>query len=114
MVRNEEAGGSQPLGSNSVACRGTLGNGHAIRIIVHKDKPPGPFEFASRSARHAVSFGLACGAVLSIVAYVALALWGADSAARSGASAPAQTLEQATSGARTNAAAPTPADAAHD
>ncbi|CAN5552691.1 hypothetical protein BH18VER1_BH18VER1_16530 [soil metagenome] len=81
---------------------------------MHKDKPPGPFEFASRSVGHAVGFGLACGAVLSIVAYVALALWGADSAARSGTSGPTQTLEQATSAARTDAATPDPSGVAPD
>ncbi len=68
---------------------------------MHKDKPPGLFEFAARPAAHAVTFGLATGAVLSILAYIGLSLWGADSAAR-GHPGTRETLEEATSAAQTN------------
>lgn len=46
---------------------------------MHKDKPPGIFDFADRPVRYAVSFGLATGFVLSIFGYGGLSLWRADS-----------------------------------
>jgi len=68
---------------------------------MHKDKPPGLFEFAARPTAHAVTFGLATGAVLSILAYIGMSLWGADSAARR-RPPPRETLEEVTSAAQTN------------
>ncbi len=68
---------------------------------MHKDKPPGLFEFTARPPAHAVTFGLATGAVLSILAYIGMSLWGADSAAR-GQPRTRETLEEATSAAQTN------------
>lgn len=63
---------------------------------MHKDKSPGLFEFASRSSRHAVAFGLATGAVLSILVYIAFSLWGVDSATRARPASP-EGLEQTVS-----------------
>jgi len=72
---------------------------------MHKDKPPGLFEFAARPAAHAVTFGLTTGAVLSILAYIGMSLWGADPAARR-RPPPRETLEEVTSAAQTNSTDP--------
>ncbi len=41
---------------------------------MHKDKPPSVFDFPRRTTRHAIWFGLAFGAVLSLPAHVAVTL----------------------------------------
>jgi hypothetical protein len=64
---------------------------------MHKDKPPGVFEFSARPVQHAVTLGLATGVVLSILAYVGMTLWGADASARHAEPAGAESLEQSTS-----------------
>lgn len=39
---------------------------------MHKDKPPGWFEFNARSVRHAVWMGISCGVALSFVVHFTL------------------------------------------
>lgn len=75
----------------------------ATRAVMHKNKSPGLFEFAARPPAHAVTFGLATGAVLSILAFVGMSLWGADSRGH-GIGPTAEGLEQATSAARAHSA----------
>jgi hypothetical protein len=64
---------------------------------MHKDKPPGIFEFTARPVQHAVTLGLATGVVLSILAYIGMTLWGADASARRAEPAGGDSLEQSTS-----------------
>ena len=45
---------------------------------MHKDKPPGLFDFPARSVRHAVWVGLATGFLLSFLAHVGFVIWRAD------------------------------------
>lgn len=75
---------------------------------MHKDKPPGLFEFTSRPVQHAVAFGLATGVVLSILIYVGMTLWGADASARHSEPAGAESLEQSTSTIPRQNTSPTP------
>ncbi|MDQ6625636.1 MAG: hypothetical protein M3Y69_05775 [Verrucomicrobiota bacterium] len=64
---------------------------------MHKDKPPGIFEFTARPVQHAVTLGLATGVVLSILTYVGMTLWGADATARHAEPAGRESLEETTS-----------------
>jgi hypothetical protein len=64
---------------------------------MHKDKPPGVFEFTARPVQHAVTLGLATGVVLSILAYVCMILMGADASARHSAPAAPRSIEETTS-----------------
>lgn len=45
---------------------------------MHKDKPPGWFEFDARSARHAVWMGLLAGILLSFLVHATLVIVRAD------------------------------------
>ena len=45
---------------------------------MHKDKPPGWFEFGARSARHAVWMGLIAGLLLSFLVHATLVIARAD------------------------------------
>ncbi|MEP6809166.1 MAG: hypothetical protein ABI992_02905 [Chthoniobacterales bacterium] len=54
----------------------TLARGPSF--LVHKDKPPGFFNFPARSAKHAIWMGLATGVFLSFVAHVVLVIKQAD------------------------------------
>ena len=45
---------------------------------MHKDKPPGPFDFAERSIRYLVGFWFTSGLVLSILVHTTLLVWRAD------------------------------------
>ena len=45
---------------------------------MHKDKPPGIFDFAERSIRHLIGFWLITGFILSILVHFGLLLWRAD------------------------------------
>lgn len=46
---------------------------------MHKDKPPGIFDLADRSARHSVGLGLASGVLLSVLVQTGIGIWRADS-----------------------------------
>jgi hypothetical protein len=43
---------------------------------MHKDKPPGVFDFAERGVRYLVGFWFTTGLVLSILVRTALLVWG--------------------------------------
>jgi hypothetical protein len=45
---------------------------------MHKDRPPGLFDFAERSIRYLVGFWFTTGLVLSIIAHTGLLVWRAD------------------------------------
>ncbi len=47
---------------------------------MHKDKPPGPFDFAERSIRYLVGFWLTAGLVLSMFVHTGMLIWRSDSA----------------------------------
>ena len=76
---------------------------------MHKDKPPGIFDFAERSVGHMIGVCFGAGFVVSVLVYVGMSIWRVDSvketAARDGDS-----LETTT--ARTRKPTPAPADAA--
>jgi hypothetical protein len=42
---------------------------------MHKDKPPGPFDFAERSIRYLVGFWLTAGLALSILVHTGILIW---------------------------------------
>jgi hypothetical protein len=77
---------------------------------MHRDKPPGPFDFAERSIRYLVGFWVTTGLVLSILVHTAMLVWRAD---RKGpASKPnAETLEAATAARRAAASKSSPPEA---
>lgn len=78
---------------------------------MHKDKPPGIFEFTARPVRHAVAVGLATGVVASILTYIGTTLWGADASARSRPATGPESLEEAAAATHPNVATPTPSAA---
>jgi hypothetical protein len=45
---------------------------------MHKDKPPGPFDFAERSIRYLVGFWVTAGLILSILVHTTMLVWRAD------------------------------------
>lgn len=66
---------------------------------MHKDKPPGPFDFAERSIRYLVGFWLTAGLVLSMFVHTGLLIWRADAKAPNSRPDPAK-LEAATAAQR--------------
>ena len=67
---------------------------------MHKDKPPGIFDFAERSLRHATGMGLMAGFVLSILVHVGILLWRAGPVSFGSISAQAEAAETAVAGTR--------------
>jgi hypothetical protein len=59
---------------------------------MHKDKPPGLFDFAERSVRYLVGFWFAAGLVLSLIVHTGMLVRRAD-AKGSGAKENSETLE---------------------
>lgn len=45
---------------------------------MHKDKPPGIFDFAERSIKHLIGFWLISGFILSVLVHFGLLLWRVD------------------------------------
>ena len=45
---------------------------------MHKDRPPGIFDFADRSVRYLVGFWFTSGLILSILVHTGLLIWRAD------------------------------------
>jgi len=75
---------------------------------MHKDLPPGAFDFERRSLRYTISFGLLIGLILSIFVYGAVFIWRADRGGTETTKANAAgTIEAATMAARRRAP-PTP------
>jgi hypothetical protein len=72
---------------------------------MHKDKPPGLFDFAERSVRYLVGFWFIAGLVLSLIVHTGILITRAD-AMGSGAKENTETLEVKTSSHR-RATAPT-------
>jgi len=70
---------------------------------MHKDRPPGLFDFANRSIRYLVGFWFASGVLLSILVHTGLLVWRAD-ANGNGLKPDSETLEVKTT-------APEPASA---
>ncbi|PZR75152.1 MAG: hypothetical protein DLM73_06070 [Chthoniobacterales bacterium] len=74
---------------------------------MHKDKPPGMFDFAERSIRYLIGFWLAAGFLLSLVVHVGMLVWRVDS--RRGPER-AETLESKTAPMRKPTSPPTAPD----
>ena len=75
---------------------------------MHKDKPPGPFDFAERSIRYLVGFWLIAGLALSLLVHTGMLIWRADDL---GPSKPnPEALETATAAQRAAAGKPPPPD----
>jgi hypothetical protein len=66
---------------------------------VHKDKPPGPFDFADRSIRYLVGFWVGAGLLLSLLVHTGMLVWRAD-AKDPGAKPNPEALEKATAAQR--------------
>ncbi|HSP45049.1 MAG TPA: hypothetical protein VLO30_03575 [Chthoniobacterales bacterium] len=77
---------------------------------MHKDKPPGIFDFAERSLGHMIGVCFGAGFILSIFVYVGFSLWRADSG-KGGAPRDGDTLENSTARSR-KAPSASPSDAA--
>jgi len=78
---------------------------------MHKDKPPGLFDFAERSIRYLVGFWFTAGLVLSLLVHTTMLVWWAD-AKRPGARQNSETLEvKATSHRPASATTPPPSSA---
>lgn len=45
---------------------------------MHKDKPPGLFDFAERSIRYLVGFWFTAGLILSVIVHTGMLVWRAD------------------------------------
>lgn len=71
---------------------------------MHKDKPPGLFDFAERSIRYLVGFWVTAGLILSILVHTTMLVWQAD--ARGPSKPNPEALEAATK-ARRDAASKT-------
>lgn len=78
---------------------------------MHKDKPPGPFDFAERSIRYLVGFWLIGGLVLSMFVHTGMLIWRTDAKAPDSKPDPAK-LEAATAARRAAAGKVPPPDAA--
>jgi hypothetical protein len=74
---------------------------------MHKDKPPGIFDFAERSLGHMIGVCFGAGFILSIFVYVGLSLWRVDSA-KGGAPRDGDSLENSTARSRKPTPAPPP------
>lgn len=65
---------------------------------MHKDTPPGIFDFPRRSVTHGVGVGLIVGILLSAVAHLGLLIWRADANGteppRAGAEAAARVMSK--------------------
>ena len=46
---------------------------------MHKDRPPGIFDFAGRSLRYLIAFWFTTGLLLSILVHTGILIWRADS-----------------------------------
>jgi hypothetical protein len=79
---------------------------------MHKDKPPGIFDFAERSIRHLIGFWLITGFILSILVQGGLLLWRADRKEPSGADSATEALEAKTDAHRTPPTTSSPASTA--
>ena len=71
---------------------------------MHKDKPPGIFDFAERSIRHLIGFWLIAGFLLSILVHFGLLLWRADAKGPSEINRDSGALEAKTDARRSPAA----------
>ena len=78
---------------------------------MHRDPPPGIFDFARRSLSYTIGLGLLTGFLLSIFVYGAVLIWRADRGVADTPKASAGTIEAATMAVRSRAAA-TPAPTA--
>jgi hypothetical protein len=45
---------------------------------MHKDRPPGAFDFAGRSARYLIGFWFVAGLFLSFILHTGMLIWRAD------------------------------------
>ncbi|MEY2558667.1 MAG: hypothetical protein QOE34_2092 [Verrucomicrobiota bacterium] len=45
---------------------------------MHRDKPPGLFDFADQPIRHLVGFWLTTGFILSILVHIGMLVWRSD------------------------------------
>ena len=72
---------------------------------MHKDKPPGPFDFAERSIRYLVGFWLLAGLVLSMLVHTGMLIWREDA---TGPSKPDPAKLEAATAARRAAAGKVP------
>jgi len=77
---------------------------------MHKDRPPGPFDFAERSIRYLVGFWLATGLVLSILVHTGMLVWQADGKGPASKPNP-EALEAATAARRAAASKSSPPEA---
>jgi hypothetical protein len=77
---------------------------------MHRDKPPGPFDFAERSIRYLVGFWVTTGLVLSILVHTAMLVWRADRKGPASKPNP-EALEAATVAARAAASKSSPPEA---
>jgi hypothetical protein len=73
---------------------------------MHKDKPPGIFDFAQRSIRYLIGFWLVTGFLLSLVVHLSLLVWRGDSG-REAEVKSEENLERSTAPIRKNTPAPT-------
>ena len=78
---------------------------------MHRDPPPGIFEFARRSLSYTIGLGLLTGFLLSIFVYGAVLIWRADRGGSEIPKASASTIEAATMAVRDRTAT-TPAPTA--
>jgi|GEM_PF-2309718 len=76
---------------------------------MHRDKPPGPFDFATRSIRYLIGFWLTTGLVLSVLVHTGMLVWRAD-AKTPGAKRNPEALEVATAAQRAKAGKSPPPD----
>ena len=70
-------------------------DGTETLTIVHKDRPPGIFDFAERSLRHTTGMGLVAGFILSILVHVGILIWHAGAVSFGPTSAEAEAAESA-------------------
>lgn len=78
---------------------------------MHRDPRPGIFDFAARSVKHAIGFGLLTGFIMSIFVYVAMFVWRADAGTAGPVKAKTDDME-ASMTARRKTPSPTPAPTA--
>ena len=73
---------------------------------MHKDKPPGPFDFAERSIRYLIGFWLTAGLVLSMFVQTGMLISRSDSSGQNSKPDPAK--QEAATAARRAAAGKVP------
>lgn len=78
---------------------------------MHKDPPPGVFDFAQRSLSYTIGLGLLTGFILSIFVYVAVFVWRADAGASNTPKASAAALENSMTAGSTPEPTPEPTTA---